>query len=154
MEVGYCLLQLTQDEQWRATREAIAADIGVRGSKADLTDGMPMMCRFAEDAMDKLAEAAVAPEASQAVVDAHDMAAVAPEASQAVVDAYDMAITLVNAFDEGVVYYLGSKAGSNPLQSFIVGTLFRTMELLAYHDSEAWQIPLDNMVELGMTVEV
>eukprot|EP00798_Chlamydomonas_sp_ICE-L_P014144 gene14144-20107_t len=127
----------------RYTREREAHDIGMRGSKVDLMDGLPMMTRFADAAIDKLAEAAVAPGATQAAI-----------------DSYDAAMVLIQAFDEGVVYYLGrtwtrSKEGSkNPIHNIIIGTFFRTMELLAYHDSEAWHIPLAQMVELGMTVEV
>eukprot|EP00798_Chlamydomonas_sp_ICE-L_P014143 gene14143-20106_t len=33
------------------------------------------------------------------------------------------------------------------------GASASTMELLAYHDYEAWHIPLAQIVELGMTAE-
>ena len=35
-----------------------------------------------------------------------------------------------------------------------VGTGYRSMELLSFTDSEAWQIPLKDMVELGMVLEI
>ena len=47
-----------------------------------------------------------------------------------------------------------SKPQNNMVRAAIVGTLFRTMELLAFTDSEAWSIPLESMVELGMCVEI
>ena len=47
-----------------------------------------------------------------------------------------------------------SKPQNNMVRAAIVGTLFRTMELLAFTDSEAWSIPLECMVELGMCVEI
>ena len=35
-----------------------------------------------------------------------------------------------------------------------VGGMYRTLEMLSYTDSEAWNIPLDDMVELGMALEI
>ena len=32
--------------------------------------------------------------------------------------------------------------------------MYRTLEMLSYNDSEAWNIPLDDMVELGMALEI
>ena len=43
---------------------------------------------------------------------------------------------------------------SNLWHQITIGGLYRALEMMAYQDSEAWQIPLDHMVELGMAVEI
>jgi len=94
--------------------------------------------------------------------DAHDrikLAASSPDAPQVAKDALAAANTLLSAAHEGIVYYLGrawtrATPESNFLQHLMIDNIYRTMELLSYTDSEAWQIPLDNMVELGMTLEI
>ena len=35
-----------------------------------------------------------------------------------------------------------------------MGALYRSLEMMAYTDSEAWSIPLNQMVELGMALEI
>jgi hypothetical protein len=44
--------------------------------------------------------------------------------------------------------------GSNFLHNFTIGGLYRFFEDLSYNDSEAWNIPLEEMVELGMAIEI
>ncbi len=73
-------------------------------------------------------------------------------------DALSAAQILIATAGEQVIYYLGraftrSSVRRGILHSIFTGT-FRTMEVLSYTDSEAWQIPLEEMVELGMVLEI
>uniref|UniRef100_A0A7R9YVS8 K+ potassium transporter C-terminal domain-containing protein n=1 Tax=Chlamydomonas euryale TaxID=1486919 RepID=A0A7R9YVS8_9CHLO len=83
----------------------------------------------------------------------------ADDSPQAVQEALMMAEALVDTVCERVVYYQGrsftrAKRGTGPVHQLVVGTLYRSLEMIAYNDSEAWSIPLENMVELGIILEI
>jgi hypothetical protein len=69
-----------------------------------------------------------------------------------------MAEALLDTVTEKVVYYQGRTSTrskkSGVFHEFVIGTLYRSLEMIAYEDAEAWSIPLDQMVELGMVLEI
>ncbi|GAX79004.1 hypothetical protein CEUSTIGMA_g6444.t1 [Chlamydomonas eustigma] len=96
---------------------------------------------------------------SKNALDRIRLAAAVSDAPQSAKDALEAAETLIHSASEQAVYYLGrafSRAapGSNFLHNFTIGGLYRFFEDLSYNDSEAWNIPLEEMVELGMALEI
>ena len=58
-----------------------------------------------------------------------------------------------------MLYYLGrafsrSASGRSFVHNLTVGGMYRTLEMLSFNDSEAYNIPLEDMVELGMALEI
>ncbi|KAG1655477.1 hypothetical protein FOA52_008672 [Chlamydomonas sp. UWO 241] len=88
------------------------------------------------------------------------LAAQASDVPQATRDALEAAQVLVDAARERVVYYLGrsitrahSETGSMWTRLSVSG-MYQALERIAYRDSEAWRIPVEHLVELGMRVEI
>lgn len=127
------------EEEEAAEEEEEVASGSVR--EREMVDS-PFISRFAMEAMARIC-----------------IVAGAPDAAEAAKEAADAARMLVETAQQRVVYYLGRGfTRSSPSHSLVhnitIGGIFKTMEMLSYTDSEAWNIPLEHMVELGIALEV
>jgi len=96
---------------------------------------------------------------SRDCLDRIKIAASVHDAPQSALDSYKAAMNLIESANEQVVYYLGrafsrSASGRSFVHNLTVGGMYRTLEMLSFNDSEAYNIPLEDMVELGMALEI
>lgn len=84
-------------------------------------------------------------------------AIVQDESCTAEVEASLRILGLIEAARNGVVYYFGRttlkmKSERNILSNILYDQLYRPMLLLSYAENEAWKVPSNNCIDLGMTL--